>query len=194
LARWSTPPLTFSSNPLTGFSSEDIPTEGQFFNPATGQNETRPFAEVQSAFLNTVYFCQGNFTDVCSPSANYRFDFNLVSTPGNPSINFLDSFELAAGQSFDYTFGYFVPTAGGAAPGVYRWAGTALTLNFSGVDVDGNVGYAYDAMRINSNASLDPGQAFERVVVAIPEPGTYGLMALGLAAVGIAARRRRHAP
>ncbi|MBX3635161.1 MAG: PEP-CTERM sorting domain-containing protein [Rubrivivax sp.] len=39
------------------------------------------------------------------------------------------------------------------------------------------------------SSSLDFGVR----VTAVPEPATYGLMALGLAAVGAAARRRAHA-
>jgi hypothetical protein len=183
-------PLTFSSDPLTGFSTEDLPTQGQFFNPDTQQTETRDFVEITGAYLNTYYSCQGDFTVSCDPSPSYRFEFNTSSTPGNPSINFLESFTLAPGESFEYTFGYFVPTAGGAAPGVYRWNGTAVTLNFRGLDVDGNVGQAFNAMEITSGFSLDPAVAFERTVVAIPEPSTYALMAAGLALVGGLARRR----
>lgn len=183
-------PLTFSSNPLTGFSTDDLPTEGRFFNPDLGQFETRPFVEVIGAFLNTYYSCQGDFTVGCGPSASYRFEFNIPGSPAHPSINFLDSFELAPGASFEYTFGFFVPQAGGAAPGVYRWNGTAVTLNFQGLDVDGNVGDV-QGTEINSGFSLDPGVAFERTVVAIPEPSTYVLMAAGLALVGGLARRRR---
>lgn len=38
--------------------------------------------------------------------------------------------------------------------------------------------------------ALDPGDHI-RVLVAVPEPQTYALFALGLAALGVAARRRR---
>lgn len=184
-------PLNFSSNPLTGFDPADIPTEGQFYNPATQLYETRPFVQVVAAYLNTYYSCQGDFTDVCSPSSNYSFEFNTTSSPGNPSINFLESFTLNPGESFEYTFGYFVPVAGGAAPGVYRWNGTAVTLNFRGLDANGNAGDAYGPWEIGTGGSLDPALAFERTVTAIPEPGTWALMALGLFGVAAVARRHR---
>ena len=186
-------PLTFSNNPLDGFAPGDLPTEGQFWNPLTKQNETRPFVGELFAYLNTYYTCHGDFTNVCDPSVDYKFEFNVVDSSADPSINFRDSFTLSAGQSYEYTFGFFVPTAGGATPGVYRWNGTGVTLNFRGLDVDGNEGVAFDAMVIATGADLDANVAFERTVIAIPEPGTYALMAAGLVVVGGLARRRRAA-
>jgi hypothetical protein len=185
------PAFNFSSDPLTGFDPEDIPTEGQFYNPDTQQFEIRPFVQVTGAFLNTYYSCQGDFTNVCSPSSNYSFEFNTVGSPGHPSINFLEAFTLNPGESFEYTFGYFVPVAGGATPGVYRWNGTAVTLNFRGLDADGNTGNAFTTWEIGTGGSLDPDFAFERTVTAIPEPGTWALMGLGLFGIAAAARRRR---
>jgi hypothetical protein len=184
------PALSFTSDPLTGFAPEDIPTQGRFYNPVTQQLEDRPFAEVTGAFLNTYYSCQGDFTSGCSPSANYSFEFNTVTSPGHPSINFVDAFTLNPGESFEYTFGYFVPAPGGATPGVYRWNGTAVTLNFRGVDADGNTGTAFTSWEIGTGGSLDPDFAFERTVTAIPEPGTWALMGLGLFGIAAVARRR----
>lgn len=183
-------PLSFSSNPLQGFLPEDIPTQGQFWNPDLNQYEYRDFVEVFAAFLNTYFSCQGNFTDSCISGSNYNFQFNIPGSPEHPSINFLDSFTLGAGESFTYTFGFFVPQGGGAAPGVYRWNGTGVTLNFYGFDADGNQGEAWSVMDINTGFSLDPELAFERTVIAIPEPQTYALMALGLLAIGKVVRRR----
>ncbi len=188
LAEDSTP-LTFSSDPLTGFAPEDIPTQGQFSKP-DGTYELRDFASVSSAYLNTYYVWGGDFMVGCCDGQNYSFVFNTSSSAGHPSINFLTSFELAAGQSYEYTFGFFVPKAGGAAPGVYRWSGTGVTLHFNGMDAEGNFGTAGDAMDISTVYSLDPLVAFERTVVAVPEPGTYALLLTGLAVVGGFARRR----
>ncbi len=187
----SSSPLTFSSDPLTGFDPADLPTEGFFFNPDTGLDELRPFAQVTGAYLNTFFSCTGTFTDVCAPSASYAFDFWLSSTPGNPSLNFVPSFTLAPGESTEYLFGQFTPVGGAAAPGSYIWHNTGLTLSFTGVDADGNVLRADGFHTIaQSCPSIDEACAFTRIVTEVPEPSTWGLMALGLLAMGGWMRRR----
>lgn len=47
-----------------------------------------------------------------------------------------------------------------------------------------------DPYHIVLNSGLDP-EAFEAAVMAVPEPSTYAMLLLGLAAVGYSARRRR---
>lgn len=183
-------PLTFSSNPLTGFAAADLPLQGTYTDPVTGVSELRNFATYTNAYLNTFYQCSGSFTDVCSPSANYSFEFWLTSTPGNPSVNFVNSFELPAGQSTEYLFGRFIPAAGGAAAGTYTFFNSGLTVAFEGEDVNGNFLRADDITLAASCSSETADCAFTRTVGVVPEPGTYGLMALGLLGVCGAARRR----
>jgi hypothetical protein len=187
----SSSPLTFSSDPLTGFDPADLPTEGQFYNPDTETFETRAVAQITGAFLNTFFRCDDTFTGGCNgDTSSYSYSFFLTSEPGRPSLNFRDNFVLAPGASFDYVFAQFTPAAGGAAPGTYYFYGTGATLNFRAFDADGNslstpthdIGFTCGGL---STADC----AFTRVV-EVPEPATWGMMALGLLGVAGLARHR----
>ncbi|MDP1535044.1 MAG: PEP-CTERM sorting domain-containing protein [Rubrivivax sp.] len=186
-------PLDFSSDPLTGFMPDDLPTEGDFFDNATQTWHRRAFDQIDGAHLNTWFSCSDSFTGGCNgDTVNYRYDFFTSSEPGKPAINFVSNFSLAAGASTDYVFAQFTPAAGGAQAGTYRFYGTGLTLNFYGTDIDGNYLTNSDHV-LGQTCSLGDTDscAFTRSVAAIPEPASYGLMALGLLVVGASVRRRR---
>lgn len=185
-------PLNFSSDPLAGIDAGDLPTEGSYYDPGTQQFVTSTFTSYTSAYLNTFFGCGGTFTDSCITGSNYNFDFWTSSTPGSPSINFLDSFMLAPGASTDYLFGTFTPAAGGAAPGTYAFYSTGLTLNVIGFDVNGNQLSGEITQLGNTCPSQELSCAFTRTVVAVPEPGTYALMGLGMLGIGWRLRRRHH--
>lgn len=198
-------PLTFSTDPqtglLTGFNAADLPMQGTYWDANLAQNVTADFAQITGAGLNTVFFCSDTFTGACNGNqTNYSFSFFTSSQPGKPSLNFVDSFSLAPGQSTDYVFGQFNPAPGGAAAGTYKLYSNGLFLYFTGVDAAGHSLYYQDYFGSNGPATLlgrtcaagdSDSCAFIRTVTAVPEPSTYGLMALGLAAVGALTRRRK---
>jgi len=183
--------LSFSSNPLTGFDLADLPTHGSRYDPDSGTSYYSEFASYDRAFLNTYFSCSDTFTNGCNGgNSEYTYSFFLSGQPGMPSVNFVDQFELQPGQSYDYVFATFTPKAGGAAPGTYAFFDSGLTLNLEGVDADGN--FLQASIDLTSTClSQDPSCAFTRTVLAVPEPSSYALMALGLAVVGWTASRRR---
>lgn len=197
-------PLVFSTDPqtglLTGFDPSDLPAQGSYWDPDLGQNVTADFARITAAALNTVFFCTDTFTGACNgDKTNYSFDFFTSSQPGMPSLNFVDNFSLAPGQSTDYVFGQFNPAPGGAAAGTYKMYGTGLFLYFTGTDAAGHSLYFDNYFagpgstmlgRTCSDGDTD-ACAFSRTVIAVPEPSTYTLMALGVAAIGLLKRRRK---
>lgn len=176
--------------PDFGLDPADLPTQGSYRDPGTGEYVWADFVSYDWAYLNTWFGCDTTFGQSCTGGPPYGFSFHTSSKPGKPSINFVTSFELQPGESYEYLFGVFAPSAGPVPADTYVFRNTGVSLNFRGVDIDGNELHADVDLGRTCPPGGDPTCGFTRTVTAIPEPATWGSMSLGLMLLGAVAYRR----
>jgi hypothetical protein len=176
------------SLPDGGLDASILPAGTYVFNPDTGGWDFVAFASYTGFDLTVGFGCSGTFTapDQCTQGPPYTFNF-----AGDP---FVEPFVLPAGQSMEYLFGTFTPSAGPVAAGTYEFYRSVVWLNVYGLDALGNdisaVVFPASTCQFDNANDCANASMFTRTVVAVPEPGTYALMALGLGLVGLRARRR----
>jgi hypothetical protein len=194
--------------PAPGFAATTLLSEN--FNALTPQlSATSAGAFSAISGTNVDIVGGGLFGSLCvAPEAGNCID--LDGTGGNsqgvlrsntaftlmPGVNYFLSFDLIGSQrgnttSATVTFGPFSQTFTLASSDVSSGivsnelvtvsAPTTTFLTFTS-DTPGNVGTVLDNVVITSSGNP---------VTGVPEPGTLGLLALGLAGVGLARRKRR---
>lgn len=72
--------------------------------------------------------------------------------------------------------------------------GTAFTYDLAGATTGSFLGFVSDAPLLSVTLGTDGGQYWptaNNLILAVPEPTTYGMLLAGMGLIGVAARRRR---
>ena len=152
-------------------------------------NETAPGSGIYSYANNAFFPINGELLGNYGNSGrNYHFTYQIAATFG---------YKPGTGQTFTFTgdddvWVFFDKKLGIDLGGVHGAISQTVNLDtlFGPGKAEGN--YAFDfyfAERHTSESNLRIDTSLQ--LVPVPEPSTYAMMALGLAGLGVVARRRR---
>jgi hypothetical protein len=168
-----------SPGTLFGLPPALFPTEGY----AVGSSVAVPFATYTDAPTAVAHHCVGGTFWLC-PGGPYLFEFPATGYPGQYQ------YALLPGESEELLFGRYLPNPGPVPPGTYRFTGAAVGVIVYGADAGGTPISAFVQLA-RTCPTDDDSCAFTRTVLATPEPAGAALLAGGLVALAVAARRRR---
>jgi len=161
---------------VAGMPASSLPAMAWHWNATTSSYEQIAFASYSGFSVGVGYSCSSTFSQPDCAQGPYAFTF------GNTGVG--TSFQLGAGQSYDYTYGVLNPLGGKAAAGTYTLYNAPLVLFVNGQAADGTL--LTGAVVLSDTA----GQTFTRTVTAVPEPASVVLMIAGLLGLAGVARRR----